>query len=108
MCHIKNPCVYKWHLSAIVPWTDIKPDFSWLSGAVSVKARLFAHVTGGEVCGALDAAVEWVLVDALHPHVGVRVKSLAGLSLCLEEPERSLESELCSCFHKDPLLHNIL
>lgn len=64
MCHIKNPCVYKWHLSAIVPWTDIKPDFSWFSGAVSVKARLFARVTGGEVCGALDAAVEWVLVDA--------------------------------------------
>lgn len=60
------------------------------------------------MCGALGAAVGWVLGDALHPHVGVRVKSLAGLSLCLEEPERSLQSELCSCFHKDPLLHNIL
>lgn len=56
----------------------------------------------------MDAAVGWVLGDALHPHVGVRVKSLARLSLCLEEPERSLQSELCSCFHKDPLLHNIL
>lgn len=44
------------------------------------------------MCGALGAAVEWVLGGALHPHVGVRVKSLAGLSLCLEESaERAVQ-----------------